>query len=408
MTRARHRRALVRVAAFTLGVAALAASFFGTLTSRDAAPVRAEATLAGPEEVVFDWSRDACDRSDVPDMPARALRGRDGRVQLIASHSVVRRFVGRNLGALSRDCRPVMTSDRRPDPHRFDDREWIGSVHTSGGRRVFALVHNEYQGHRHPGRCPSRSYRPCWYNAITLAESRDGGATFSHTQPPGHLVASIPYQYEPDAGPMGLFEPSNIVRNGDDGLYYAAVRAEGYRDQEPGTCVMRTADLADPRGWRAWDGEQFAARFVDPYGSPGADPSDHNCQPVSYDAVGTMSSSLTFNSYFDKFMLVGVASSPEAAGRDRWGVYFSLSDDLVTWSERRPIVERQVRPTYRCGDLDPIAYPALIDPASRSPSFETAGRRAYLYFTRYNHEGCRETLDRDLMRVPVAFSKDPR
>ena len=68
-------------------------------------------------------------------------------------------------------------------------------------------------------------------------------------------------------------------------------------------------------------------------------------------------------------------------------------------------MEGESRNTYRCGDPEPIAYPSVLDPDSSSRNFETTGKRAYLYFTRYNYESCQETLDRDLVRVPIEFTK---
>jgi hypothetical protein len=51
-------------------------------------------------------------------------------------------------------------------------------------------------------------------------------------------------------------------------------------------------------------------------------------------------------------------------------------------------------------------YPALLDPESGSRNFETTGPTAYLYFTRNNFG--HTSLDRDLMRVPVAFFPSPQ
>ena len=48
---------------------------------------------------------------------------------------------------------------------------------------------------------------------------------------------------------------------------------------------------------------------------------------------------------------------------------------------------------------------ALLDPASDSPSFESSGKTAYLYYTRFNHG--QGSLDRDLLRVPVEFFPKP-
>jgi hypothetical protein len=59
--------------------------------------------------------------------------------------------------------------------------------------------------------------------------------------------------------------------------------------------------------------------------------------------------------------------------------------------------------TYECGDPDPVAYPSLLDPESKARNFETTGKRAYLCFTRSNYRFCSETLDRDLVRVPIEF-----
>ncbi len=359
--------------------------------------------ITGLEEKVFDWSQSACAPDDIPDIPARAFRDAQGRVQLIASHYTNRRMSGPDLDHLTRDCGVIMPSHYNPDPAKFDDREWIHSTYTLDGTTVFALVHDEYQGHTHPGRCPSGEYFKCWYNAVTLAVSTDGGLSFGHAPPPGHLVAGIPYPYVPDSGPAGIFQPSNIVRNDADDHYYALLRVQQYRDQPQGTCVMRTTDLADPGSWRAWGGAGFGVRFINPYMEPNERPQDHICRPVSYDEIQLMVESLTFNTHLDRFLLVGTAVDRDREGNTVSGIYYSTSDDLIDWTPREPIVKAESRHTYRCGDPDPVAYPSVLDPDSTSRNFETTGKRAYLYFTRFNYESCQETLDRDLVRIPIEF-----
>jgi len=361
--------------------------------------------VTGPEEIVFDWSESACEPADIPDTPARAFRDAQGRVQLVASHYTNRRMVGPDLDHLAHDCAVIMPSHYDPDPAKFNDREWIHSTYTPDGKKVFALVHDEYQGNTHPGRCPSDEYFECWYNAVTLAVSTDGGASFEHAHPPAHLVAAIPYRYEPDSGPTGIFQPSNIVRNATDGYYYALLRTQRYRAQFQGTCVMRTADLADPKSWRAWDGSGFSIRFTDPYLGADEHLASHVCQPVSYDEIQLMVESLTFNTYLDRYLLVGTAVGLGRVGETVSGIYYSTSDDLVHWTPRKQIMKVESRNTYRCGEPDPVGYPSVLDPDSTSRNFETTGKRAFLYFTRFNYEDCRESLDRDLVRVPIEFSK---
>jgi hypothetical protein len=345
----------------------------------------------GRPELVFDWTTDRCEDADIPDLPSRAFRDGDGNVQLISTHYVNRRFIGPSLDRVKRDCRVIMESGLNPDPAAFDDHEWISATWTPDGRTIYALVHDEYQGNTHPGQCPSGDYVMCWYNAVTLAISTDGGQTYANPGP-GKLVASIPYRYAPDTGPAGMFTPSNIVRNSRDGYFYALVY-RNIRNATIGNCLIRTRDLADPSSWRAWSGGvSFALTFVDPYG-PNPTPIDHMCGPVSRsDPQDLQPNSLTWNTEARQWLLVGQAIE---------GAYYSLSPDLIRWTAPRLFFRAQVTWNYECGDADPIAYPSLIDPASASRNFETSGRRAYVYYTQFHYDQCRQTLDRDLVRVAV-------
>ena len=113
---------------------------------------------------------------------------------------------------------------------------------------MYGLIHAEHQGWQdRPGYCirPGESWpdkAKCWYNALTLATSTNGGASFTHTTPPTHYVGGSPYTYTPGTGPIGAFQPSNIVR-GKDGLFYVLVHVEGYGAQPTGACLWRTGDL---------------------------------------------------------------------------------------------------------------------------------------------------------------------
>ncbi len=365
---------------------------------------RPSAKLIGAEQTVFDWNTDACEPIDVPDAPARALRDDRGRVQLYASHYLVRRFVGPSLDRVRHSCRVVMRSGFDPRPEAYDDRDWLASLYTEDGRTIHALVHDEYQGNQHPGRCPSGSYQKCWYNAITTATSTDGGESYSRQPAPAGIAANVPYRYVPDAGPYGIFQPSNIIKR--DGYYYALLQAEAFGKQRRGTCVMRSPDLSQPRSWRAWDGKHFSVQFVDPYREPVGDPGDHVCAPVGEAEIAKMAHSLSYSTYFGKYMLVGVAGEFQPSrNRNIWGIYFALSEDLIHWSHKRLIAETELPWTFQCGDRYPILYPSVLDPESTSRTFGTTGRRAYLYFTRLQYPNCRQALQRNLVRIGIEFSK---
>ena len=366
--------------------------------------VRGEAFLRviGREQLVFDSGRAGCDAADIPDLPARAIRDFHGRIQIVISHYVNRRLVGSSFDQLAHPCAVIMGSAKRDDARTFADRQWLASLYTLDGKNVVALVHDEFQGHLHPGQCRSGAYQRCWYNAITFAVSHDGGASYSQPRPPKQLVAAIPQRYRRDAGPAGMFAPSNIVRNPRDGYFYVLARLIGYGGSPRGTCVLRTRDLTDPRSWRAWDGYDFSVRFASPYLTPVG----RFCQPVSKADIGEMDESLTFSTALGRFLLIGVSSVYDSTqGRPVTGMYYSVSDDLIHWTRRTLLLEASSVHTYQCGGPNPIAYPSVIDPSSPSRSFDTSGARAYLYFTRFHYEDCRQTLNRDLVRVPIAISR---
>jgi hypothetical protein len=357
--------------------------------------------VTGAREVVFDWSEQACEPMQYPDLPVRAFRDAEGRTQLLLSHFDNYRMVGPSLNQLSVDCSPVMLSDKSPSVRRYDDREWIASIFTRDGSTIWALVHDEYQGNRHRGRCPSGRYIRCWYNAITLARSSDGGRSYSHAPPPGQLVAASPHRYRPDRGPTGVFTPSNIV-SGTGGWLYALVRV-----REPGgvrgTCVMRTRRVQDPASWRAWDGSGFDGAFTDPYRSRAR--RRPPCVPVGVGRIAEMGESLTYNTVLGEYLLVGLAPpGAESLGPKLTGIYFSTSVDLIHWTPRRLVTEAVTPHDYACGGPSPLAYPSVVDPESTSRDYATSGAHPYLYYTQFRYSNCARTPDRDLVRVAIEVS----
>jgi hypothetical protein len=362
-----------------------------------AAEFSPQVRVAGEPQVVFDWSRSACETMNYPDLPVRGFRDYLGQTQLLLSHFDNFRMVGPSLARLSVSCDPVMLSAESPAPQRFADREWIASIFTRNGRDVWALVHDEYQGNRHPGRCPSHRYYRCWYNAVTLARSTDGGRHYrSSRRPPHQLVVGPSFRYRSGAGPRGAFGPSNIVIGPDRGLY-ALVRMRDLAGQR-GVCTMRTQRIAVPGGWRGWDGVGFRARFSDPYRAPGRRRTP--CRLVHPGRIAEMTESLTYSEPLRRYLLVGLAPpGPLSIGRKVVGIYFSTSTDLVHWEPRRLIARAVTTHNYRCGDPSPLAYPSVVDPKSDSRTFATSGAHPYLYYTQFRYRDCRMTADRDLMRV---------
>jgi len=396
-------RVLSRVLELALALVAVALLLpFLALSSARAATSSPQVRIVGEPQVVFDWSEEACQAGNYPDLPARAFRDYRGRVQLLLSHYLNYRLVGPSLDRLQPDCDPVMASREDPHPAAFADREWIASIFTRDGRTIWALVHDEYQGNRHPGRCPSRSYYRCWYNAVTLARSNDGGRSYRPVRRRSpRLVAAPSFRYRPELGMRGVFAPSNIVRGGD-GALYVLVRVRDL-DGRGGVCVLRSAGLSSRGGWRAWDGIGFRAGLRSPYRSPGS--RRIPCEPIEPGHIAEMGDSLTYNGVLRRYLLVGLAQpGPESVGPKVRGIYYSTSTDLLHWTPRALVAPVVTKHNHRCGDPAAIAYPSVIDPASRSRTFATSGASPFLYYTRLRYQRCRLSEDRDLMRVRLAIA----
>lgn len=350
--------------------------------------------VTGSEEIVFDYSSDACSTEDIPDGPAQAFRDADGKIQIIAAHKIAYRMIGDDFNSLLRDCTngPVFESDESGVASTYNNQEWLAGIYTLDGKTIYSIVHNEYK----PEGDVNWFY--AWYNTLTFAVSNDTGRSYSHATPPEHYLAGIPYKYK--AGkPMGIFGGSKPVYNPNDGYYYVLVHLERYRLQDWGAGVIRTQTLDNPDSWRGWDGNGFTVHFVDPYNETVDDPADHILAPVSRDNIGKMSESLTYNTYFQKFMVVGFHNKYDAQlDKKVYGFYYSLSDDLIDWSSPVLIYESP----KNGWEVGGIYYPAIIDHGDTTRNFERPGQEVYLYFTRWNSG----SFDRDLIRVPVRFNKN--
>lgn len=192
----------------------LLATALALLTASASAHAQAPASalrleIVGPAMPAVAGARPGCDADDLPDAPARTIRLQSGEVQLYAPHFRNRVEAGPDLLRLRHHCHVVLQGGNQDDPAAYDDRAWIVSPWTPDGRTVWAVLHNEFHGHRRPTLCPSRKYMDCWFNALTEAVSHDGGHSFARL-PGMPLVAALPYRYDQvGLGHHGYFNPSN-------------------------------------------------------------------------------------------------------------------------------------------------------------------------------------------------------
>lgn len=385
----------------------LLAGLCGQGTFADVSPPRAvdppsegpAIVISGEMEIIFDWTTDRCYDSQIPDLPVRAYRDNTDQINLILSHTAAHRMRGENFDNLTLDCDTIATSRENPSVTSHANYEWIAAIYTEDGQTVHALVHNEFQGNQIGGSvCPSGEYFQCWQNTVTYAVSTDGGASFMAASPPDHLVAASHDPYVPDAGIFGLFSPSNIIKR--DGYYYAFLKAQVYPLGFQHVCLMRTNRLDDPDSWRFWNGRTFDGVFVDTYrDDPEIVKRTTDCTAIALPQIAQIYEGVTWNTHLGKYVMVGTSSDP-SKDPDIHGIYYAVSDDLINWDKRQPLLE--VRLPWRArGSERTYLYPTLIDHNSRSRNFETTGETAYLYLTRLNFGS--GFLDRDLIRFPITF-----
>jgi hypothetical protein len=192
-----------------LAAAWLSMQVYGPVVAAEMPPL--DFRIVSQKEIVFDWRQDRCEDLDIPDTALGAFRRADGQVVGFATHYVNRRFFIGPDGRFTRDCRIVFSGRQNPLPSAYDDKIWIVAPWTTDGRTVYALGHNEYQGHSHPGYCSFKGYTECWYNSVVLLQSHDGGATFGRVR--GTLPVATPaFRYDELQGePRGFFGPTTFV-----------------------------------------------------------------------------------------------------------------------------------------------------------------------------------------------------
>ncbi len=386
---------------------ARSASFVALALLATVAPLRAQSlptlklALEGRAEKVFDTATDRCAPVDMPDINPRAYRAADGSIVLFALHFETRALRGPDFAHLKIDCRVSLHSSQDPDPATYDGRRYLTSTWTADGKRVAALVHDEYHADHHPDRCLFQSDLQCWWNTVLSFRSDDGGANFLPSKP--LVVAAAPFTQDVGQGRhRGFFNPSNMF--GRDGYVYALVSTTGWEGQAPGPCLIRNRDPQDSAGWRGWDGEAFTVSWRDPYRA--APRVQKSCQPIApfgY-AVGAVVRHRPTGAF------LAVWDAPRVAGKfPTTGIYYATSRDLLRWSEPALLVASH-NPHDTCGANDANrdgwvdAYPSLIDHEAEGRNFDDAGSKAWLYVARIQNVGCNPAGRRYLLRTPVSIS----
>jgi hypothetical protein len=338
------------------------------------------AAFIGPTEAVFDTRTQACERIDVPDIAARAFRDYRNMVHLVAAHYVARAMVGPTLDTVKRNCGVIYHSLEDPDPSHYQAQGWLAAFYTTDGRRIAALLHNEYHAWNIPGQCrtPNAGWPGlgnCWLSAVTFALSDDGGYSFTAPPSPKNLLAAMPYVYDKEnrEGRVGYTAPTNILKVGE--FFYTMINNWPHRAQKYGPCVLRTNDVFDPSSWRAWDGAAFTIRFINPYVERNAKPEEHVCAPVLTSDLG----GVVVHQGTGHFVATTIVRN-RTYGEP--GLYLLASADLIHWSKPTLVASTAAMAAAEEPGKWAYHYASLIDPASTDRDFGTVSDNPYIYYVR--------------------------
>lgn len=337
-------------------------------------------SVSGVQSVAISHERFSCQDSDsgmadVADTPLRAYRDQTGVIHGFSGSYNNFVFVGKTFLDLHRaGCHPMMRSGMSTDPSAFSDREWITSPYTLDGKRVVAVVHDEYLGWMHkPTECarPQGNEKHCWYFSSTLTESIDGGYTFRKLSGPKKYLASPQMRFSTKIDTEGVGNPTNIFRNPHDNYFYLFLGVA-----KRGVCLGRSLDL---KSWSFWTGSDYSAKFLNPYEQIST---TQTKDIVPCKTIPIPLSSIVYDPKNDAF--IGVLNSANG------GLSYTATRDLENWPPTQPLVPPPVNRAT-------IHYPSILDATSTSRNFETIGAHPYLYFVSRPEHG----VLRDVVRVPL-------
>lgn len=370
-------------------------------------PAKVSVSAIGPSEVVWRYggkcaylgSRQNPPAPVTPDSPPRAVRTKDGKVDIFAVNRINLRMVAnKSLSEFSiPDCDQMLVSPGSPDPSTFENFVWVLAPFTRDGQEIYVLAHNEYHGYLYNRGCDSTDAKDpydtrCFYANLTSYVGNTKDMKLIHAPNVPFVAAAIQYRFNPDMNIAGIQQPTNIFHNPRDNYFYFYAVVSKYKQQHGGNwseCMFRTRDpFSDP--WMAWSGHNWEA-MGNPYLQ--SDAKKVTCHPVLHWHL----SEVVYDPASDNFIGVGMCPG---------GICYSASRDLLNMDRPQMLMRIQNFDQWwqRPDNQNPIAYVSILDPTSTSRNFDTVESTPWLYFVKWILHDGRPAGDREIVRVPLQIT----
>lgn len=388
--------------------------------------------LSGRPIIVFDHAIDRREPGNFPDAQITAWKEADGTVNLMIPNAEAYRMRGPDLAHLHTDPHKIYSSSAQAEEipeDRFDYHHWLMGPYSLDGRHFFSLAHSEWYACLLEGDCgrTASNGEPAlfnaWANTVNSFVSSDGGKTWRlNTVAGNHVVAAVAHHwtgsralaervYLHALNHSGAMQPSRIVR---EGAYYYSISYYLHRDfdqidtatgrfeapvDRAGYVLMRTANIADPNGWQAWDGgDRF--RPISEGRLKVFLPQRHGVQ------LEASAPQIVYYPDARCYILIHTLSGGHNA------VYYMTSTTLANpvWSDSTPIRgtdSLRLTANWTLDGFNGSNYPSIIDSSSEGFNFEFTHGSPSLYFVAYTPGQVDDNGARDVYAVPLSIRQSP-
>jgi hypothetical protein len=353
-------------------------------------------------DVVFEGKEGK--NQDYTDVPVRAtlvnISGVES-VRLSTGHLYPNYMIGKDFGSLKKVCTPVFKSAFNKDFAAMQYNQWFSSCYTTDGINIMAIIQHDWHAgiamkkeleQCQTGTCVMCKEDPfnCWWLALTIMYSKNGGASFVTptwyilAQPDISGITSLPMPERLNSfytnGAVGVYQTSNIAKAVKKDVNYYFITRSRRNATSGGYFIMckctDATKMIIPGAWKSLVNGEFTGNLKKGEGSA----------PSAFAKMSEIRH-LSYNIYYDRYMIFGFANK-KIDGVSVRHVAFMLSsgsDNILNWDANSltflfPAVNKEKNTEIRYPTLIDETYTTLVNTAIQKgviPSSEKSERRNF-------------------------------